>query len=170
VAGVRVSAKAQEQRYVEARPEISKVEELAKSFQSPLLTEVEEQVRKSLDAFSKNPEEREKVLIKFLATNQIAVFFERTHFLIFGSQLAALQFLASSPNILEDPDSLRPFYEQAKSKNSDFYGSYRFESWFSFLQSQLLITQQNQKVGITVRGKEFLKYLIDRGYDFKKGG
>jgi hypothetical protein len=170
VVGLKVSAKAQEQRHLDAPPQISRVEELAKVFQSPLLTEVEDQLRSSLDAFSKSPEEREKALLKFLALNQIVVAFERTYFSIFGSQLKALQFLGSSPSLLEDPHSLQPFYDQAKSKNPDFYGSYSFERWLAFLQSQVLITEQDQKVGITVRGREFLKYLIDQGYTFEKAG
>lgn len=170
VAGVKVTARTQEQRQINAAPQISKAEELAKPFQSPLLLEVEENIRKNLDVFSKDRIEREKALIKVLATNQIAVDFERTYRLIFGSQLAVLHALGSSSSVLEDPEMLRPYYEQAKSKYSDFYGSYGFENWLGFLKGSFLITEQQDKVGITVRGKEFLKYLIDQGYSIKKGG
>jgi len=170
VAGVRVTAKAQEQKAVEPEPQNSLLEDLNKRLQSPLLTEVEDNIKKNLDQLSKKQDEREKSLIKILATSQIAVAFERTYFLIFGSQISALQFLNSASNVAGKPESLRPFYEQAKSKNPDFYGNYSFESWLGFLQNQCLIMQPNQQFGITVRGKEFLKYLIDQNHNLRKNG
>ena len=66
VAGIKVSAKAQEQRQAETQPKILKLEELNKSFQSPMLIEVEGQIKKNLDEDSNNQEEREKILIKVL--------------------------------------------------------------------------------------------------------
>lgn len=170
VAGIKISAKAQGQHQLDAPLQISKVEELSKAMQSSMLTEVEEGLKKNLDVLTKNPEEREKMLLKLLSVNQISVAFERVYHSIFGSQLAALQFLVSSSSGLEDTGSLAPFYEQAKSKNPEFYDSYSFENWLSFLQSNLLIVYQNQKIGITVRGKEFLKYLIDQNYTINRNG
>jgi hypothetical protein len=168
--GVKVSAKAQEEKRVDTQPQISKAEELKKVFQSPLLTEMETNIKTELNTASLNPPEREEILVKYLASNQIAVAFERTYFLIFGSQLSALQLLASSPGGVEDIEKLRPFYEQAKSKNPEFYGSYSFESWEGFLQGQVLMGRKENKAAITIRGKEFLKYLVDQGYSLKKGG
>lgn len=169
VAGIKVSAKSQVQPH-ESQPPISQVEQLASAMQSPMLTEAEDFLRKNLDALTTDLKEREKMLIKLLATSQISVAFERTYFHIFGSQIAALQFLNSVPAGFESPDTLQPFYDQAKAKHSDFYGSYSFENWLSFLQTQLLILRQKDKIGITVRGKEFLKYMIEQNYSFNKGG
>lgn len=170
VAGVKITAKAQEQKTLEAPSQISKADELAAAFQSALITEVETNLRKQVDEFSSDSSEREKMLVKVLAAHQIALDFEKIYRAIFGSQLTMLQSLTASSSVFEDPETYRPYYEQAKSKLPDFYGSYTFENWLSFLQSQVLITQQNQKIAITVRGKEFLKYLIEHGYTFKKSG
>jgi hypothetical protein len=105
-----------------------------------------------------------------LAATQIIIAFERSYHVIFGSQLVALKLLASSSNAVVDPESLRPFYEQAKSKHAEFYGAFTFENWLSFLQTQYLVARQADKVGISVRGREFLKFLIDQGYGVKKAG
>lgn len=168
--GVKVSTKVQEQRQLESSTPSLREDKLIKAVQSPLLSEMEEQIRKDLDVYSKDGIEREKVLIKAVAANQIAVVFERTYSLIFGSQLAILQFLASSPNILERPEAILPFYEKAKAGYPSLYETYSFDKWLSFMKSSILVTQQNESIGITVRGKEFLKYLIDHGYSFFKSG
>lgn len=164
VGGVKVSTPVQDQRQIGAKTDISKTEQVANAFQSPMLVEAEQVVVKVLDELAKNPAEREKVLVKHLAASEIFLVFERTYRVIFGSQLLALQFLSSVSNTLQDPKVLRPIYEQAKSKNSEFYASVSFEAWFSFLETTLLVARQDGKIGISIRGKEFLKYLIEQGY------
>jgi hypothetical protein len=169
VAGLKVSARSQVQPH-DNQSTISQVEQLATAMQSPMLTEQENFILNNLDSLTTDHKEREKMLIKLLAASQISVAFERTYIYIFGSQIAMLQALNSIPGGFESMSALRPFYEQAKAKHPDFYGSYSFENWLSFLQTQLLILEQDEKIGITVRGKEFLKYMIQQNYSFNKNG
>lgn len=52
-----------------------------------------------------------------------------------------------------------PYYIQEMEKRPQ----YTFESWFGYLKNQILIRQDGYNVNITVRGKEFLKYLVQYG-------
>lgn len=115
-------------------------------------------------------EEREDILYKLLAENQIAVVFEQTYSLVFGSQLSALQHLNGLSGIQKELAALKPFYENAKEKYPDFYKNYSYESWLGFLKSSLLILIENGNIDITVRGQAFLNYLTKQRYSLEKGG
>lgn len=166
VGNVRLSARPPERQQAEAPPDLSKTEKLASTFQSPVLIETEQFILKELNAESNLPAEREKILVKHLAALGIALSFERTYRIIFGSQISLLNLLATVPP--QGIENVRPFYEQAKSKDAGLYGQFTFVQWLGFLEESALVTKQAEKITITVRGKEFLKYLIDAGYTTAK--
>ncbi len=145
--------------------------DLMKSFDNRLLLEVEGWIRSELDKIQHDsPEEKETLLIKLYASEKIARNFDQTYNFIFGSQIRALQQLNSFAGQLVSSNEIKLFYEDAKSLNSVFYSSYSFEKWLNFMLSAVLIIKQENRVGITVRGQEFLKYLIDQGLSHNKIG
>ena len=50
------------------------------------------------------------------------------------------------------------------------YANYSFEQWLVYMESQMLVTRKDDKVYITLDGREFLKYLIHQGYTLYKYG
>ena len=144
---------------------------IREAFQNPMLLEQVQRIKEHLDGLCFDaPADREELLLKSLAANQIAVQFEHTYHLIFGSQIVALKFLAhQTVTGAADIEEFRPVYNEAQkfglnpSKTS-------FEAWLWFLEYTVLVQKTEEKIAITLRGREFLKYLIDRNYPCLKGG
>ena len=112
--------------------------------------------------------ERETFLIRGLAVAQIAWIFEALNFLIFGSQLALLQAVNTTSLTIEQA---RTFYSQAAVTHHEFYASYPFESWLDWLiTTAKFVTREGDDIYITDEGREFLKFLIARGYTFVRQG
>lgn len=165
--GVHVRA-AQEQP---SEPTISRVEEFLKIYDNQLLLETEKLIRTSLeDLKPKSPEERERFLVRNLAAVSITDSLLRTYFAIYGSQIVALHYLNDNRNAILTIDHIRPFYDDAKNKYPAYYQNYNFDGWLGFLVSSTLVQRNGKDVGITVRGKEFLKFLLDQGLSFVKPG
>jgi hypothetical protein len=119
-----------------------------------LLHEVEESVR--VEAAKYPNDEREAKLIQHVSTLMVVGFLEFTWYSIFGSQIRALEHLNKGVATLED---LKPYFSQESEKRPQ----YPFESWIGYLKHQMLIIQDGYNVNITVRGKDFLKYLVQNG-------
>jgi hypothetical protein len=138
---------------------------LKKTFDNALLVEVEEKLKQQLDELdAKHPTEKEKLLLRLLASLVIIQSFDRTYFLIYGSQIATLQHLNDLRGQKVMVSDLVVFYDIAKNSDPQFYAQYSFERWFEFLISSFLIRKDGDIAFITLRGKEFLKYLIEQGY------
>lgn len=103
------------------------------------------------------------VLVRYLAATRIALHFERAYSFIWGSQLAILQHLNTLVDVGASMESLKPFYEQAAATYPQMYKTYRFETYMSFLRSQMLVEIKKDHAFITLIGREFLKWLIDEG-------
>jgi len=148
----------------------TKLQEVLKKLENQMLVEQIEILKIAMNELKPTQEEKENLLYRLLAGNQITVVFERTNSLIFGSQLSALQYLNGRVGVLKTISELRPFYEKAKAEYPQFYETYPFESWWGFLSSVVLIVVKGGNVEITIRGQEFLKYLINQRYTLEKGG
>ena len=85
--------------------------------------------------------------------------FEYIWLLVFESQLRALHDVNAAAQPVA---ALQPFYDQAVAMNPHLV-NYPFTSWLGFLQSWLLIREDNGMISITIRGREFLKYLVESG-------
>lgn len=147
-----------------------KVQELLDGLDDQLTTEQVNNLKKAIDDMKPTPEEKDEVLFRLLAENQIAVIFEQTYSLIYGSQLKALQYLNGSVGSNKDMESLKSFYNNAKEKNPEFYKNYSYEKWFGFLQSALLVGVYPGGIDISVRGQSFLNYLNKQRYSLDKLG
>ena len=109
-------------------------------------------------------------MYRALATNQIAFTLEKIYLTIYGSQIKTLQRLNETAGRGVNVADVKTLYEQAKSKYPKFYATYSFENWLNYLYTSVLIKQLGEKIAITIRGQEFLKYLISQGYSSEKTG
>lgn len=152
---------------VEVKP--SPADELLKAFDNALLVEREKFILAELERLHIGPgSDRERVLIRLLASLSLVQSFERTYTLIWGSQITALQFLNSAGAV--PAQFLRPWYDQAAARESEVYDGYTFDQWLGFLQASLLILRSGENVSISLEGREFLKYLLHQGYTLYKRG
>lgn len=141
--------------------------ELLARLTGPLVQErrqlIEEECKKQ------NVLSRDEFLLHHLAVALIFFEFERTYRLIFGSQLRLLQALNSTPS-LESAEINTFYFLPAKQTQSDFYGNYTFDQWLAFLTDTGLVEGKESKVFITIKGKEFLKHLVQFSYPTEKPG
>ncbi len=146
-------------------------DEALKIFDNQLLLSREDAVRKDLDSRGLSAQsERERVLIRYYSALTFCLQFERIYNGIWGSQVAALQFLNTRGDHGCERSDLLAFYSQAKEAFPTFYGEYSFDSWCKFLESFSLIKVEGTKTSLTLEGREFLKYLLDQAYSFHKLG
>lgn len=146
-------------------------DELRLFFDNALLVQREGQIQTELQRLNfKDATEREKFLIRLLASASIVQQFERIYSIIWGSQLGALQFLNSAGVTGVEPVALTAWYEQAAAQYADAYANYAFEQWLGFLESHQLVLSNAGRVAITLEGREFLKYLLHQGYRLYKAG
>ena len=139
----------------------SSVDDFYRTYDNVMLRESEDNVR-ALASKYRPGEERERFLIRNTATLIVLATFEWTWWNIFQSQVRALQQLNTKTCQIED---LRHFFEQGKAATPSLYESRSFEVWLAFMRTHILILEQGESVQITVRGKEFLKYIIQCNYD-----
>lgn len=151
----------------EQQPEkpASKVEESLKVYDNQIVLETERLIKTNLDNLHpRDAEERERFLLRNFAQALLTLSFEQTYYAIYGSQIAALSFLNNkrfSPITIDD---IRPFYDGALKSNPDFYKNISFESWLGYMVVTALVQRNVNDVSITMRGKEFLKFIIEQGY------
>jgi hypothetical protein len=138
--------------------------EFFKSFDNPLLLEQEGRIRDDLKAkMIESPDDKEKVLIKTLASTQLLLFAERILRIIWASQVELLHYINPRNDNGVDISEIKPFYEKAKNLYPSWYANYPIEGWLGFLLNYNLLTEKDSRYFITVAGREFLKYLIATG-------
>lgn len=140
---------------------VKAVDEYYKVGSGPFLDELEAHFQR-LAVYHKDQKERERFLIRALAAGAASYLHDVSWFTIFRSQLNALNELNSKGAMIRD--ELRQFYNAAALLNPHLFNDYTFDSWVEYLESQTLIRQDGNIVQITVRGKDFLKYLVLRGF------
>ena len=131
------------------------VETFRKNLDVDLLQEVENLIQNEANGY-KNTAEREAFLLHGFSTTLLIGIFDVVWHTVFASQIRALERLNKGPATIEE---LRAYYGQ----NLDKRSQYPFESWFGFLKDQVLLRQDGHNIQITVRGKAFLKYLVQYG-------
>lgn len=154
------------------RPETepSKVDDLIKLFDNKLIQQTEEVIKNDLTQRNlTSPEERERVLLRFLSAMFVASTFERTYWLITGSQLGAIQFVNSQASgaFIQ---VVQNWYDQAAEREPGLYKGWSFEQWLGFLEEIPLVQRNGDRLQITIQGREFLKYIVDRGFSLVKTG
>ena len=139
------------------------VDEFFRGFDSPLLVEAEQLIITDLkERKIETPGDRERMLIRALASTNIVLHFERVYGLLWASQLACLRYLNPRQEGTEVTE-LIPLYELGKAEYPSWYENYPFDRWFGFLRSFNLVLERDSRIFITVAGREFLKYLVATG-------
>jgi hypothetical protein len=128
-----------------------------------MLTEAEGWVRTESDQYQPGLD-REKYLVRVAAMRGMLLIFERAWLIIYGSQLKALHDLNISG--LKTYDQLRTYYDDAVRQYPEGYKGITFEMWVGFLKSFVLVREHDPThIEITIRGQEFLRYLVESRYD-----
>ncbi len=144
------------------------VDDFYRTYDNVFLREVETLVRQQSDQYKGSDTDRERFLVRFAASTLGVALFEWIWWQIFGSQLRMLQIMNSKPLNFEEA---RQFYEQGPLSRPDFYKTYTFEQWLTFLRGIGFILETGISLQITIRGREFLKYITHCGYDISiRGG
>jgi hypothetical protein len=100
------------------------VEEFFHSFDNPLLVEAEQLILKDLEERRiDGTSDREKALVRALASTNIVLHFERVHGSLWASQLACLRYLNTRDQGAEVTE-ITPFYDLAKADYPTWYENY----------------------------------------------
>jgi hypothetical protein len=126
---------------------------------SPLQSEVEANMRNAASAHS----DKESFYLKLLTVGAIAYAYDSIWWSTFSSQVSALLELNRNGG-LRTIGQIHVFYDNAVESNPEKYANYSFDQWVSFVTSNTLwIRHPSDMVEITVKGKDFLKYLLHWG-------
>ncbi len=147
----------------EKPPEFKQAADYFKTFDNPVVATVEAVVRTESNKYEPGPE-REKYLVRALASVTTLSAFEITYLNIFGSQLRALDELRTHPEGIA-VEGLRHYFIEGLRTVPETFRNRTFEQWLEFLlATNKLVEQEGTTIKITVLGREFLKYIFHRGY------
>jgi len=133
------------------------------AYYSQLQPEAEANIREA--AAQNQPNDKEGFYVKLIAIGVIAYSYDIIWFTIYRSQLLALLELNRRGGILPIA-TIRAYYDQAVSDFSSEYAGSSFDAWLSFLSTNVLLFKHpSDMIEITIRGKDFLKYLLHHGRD-----
>ena len=135
------------------------LDDLYRTVDSRMTDETEGIVRKAVSEFLL-ASERETFLVRIVTIGWIIWDFEVLWYNIYRSQIELLQRLNAGP--LTRKDAL-PYYSVASLTYPHYYISYSFEQWLGYVRGNLLIREDGDKLSITIKGRAFLKHLIDTG-------
>jgi hypothetical protein len=135
------------------------------SYNSALLEETKNNLRLGFSAIP--AEGREEYFINWMAHGVLNYVYDILWAQIYRSQLLMLQEL--NLNVLP-LDKAQAFYDTAKQQYPNEYANYSFDQWLGFMLKQTMLNQQGTQIGITERGRDFLKFIIHlgRSIDAKK--
>jgi hypothetical protein len=132
------------------------------AYQSPLIAEMETHIREDMDRRRVPEADRQRALINHLAVAQVLREFELIAFNIYGSQNTFLQVLNVATQPV--PSALgEPIYAAAASNHPQFYETCSFDQWLGWLREANLTRLDADGWRITVKGREFLQYLVGSG-------
>lgn len=140
------------------------VEDLMRLGDSALLREVEAAIFADLQHRGLDSEgDSAKVLTRHLAATQIALEFEQVHSVIFGSQIFLLKKLNEYQGTGLDPSYVEDHFKHVQELFPSGLGHWSLDQYLSFLLNRLLLRMDFGKYHITVRGAEFLMWLVRMG-------
>jgi hypothetical protein len=127
----------------------------ATAYRSTMHQDIETRVRAAAQLNS--PSDRESFYLKLIATGLPSFIYEGIWSYIFRSQVLALMEVNRR---LVPIQEVKAFYDKAALETPTLYANYSFEKWMEYLKSNLLLLwHPSGMVEITIRGKDFLKYL-----------
>lgn len=131
------------------------------SYKSEMTAEVEKNIRPI--ATYNRPNDKEGFLAAFIGVGLVAYLHDITWAYIFRSQILMLTATTRNNGWLTLAHA-KTYYDDAASRFPQTYQNYSYDQWLDFLISQqLLIRHPSAMLEITIRGKDFLKYLTHWG-------
>lgn len=140
------------------------VEDLMRLGDSALLHEIENAIlsdlkNRGLDCTSDSV----KILSHHLSATKIALEFEQVHSVIFGSQIYLLKKLNEYPGKGLDSDFVEGHFKHVQTLFPSELGNWTIDNYLNFLFNRILIRKDIDQYRITVRGQEFLLWMIRMG-------
>ena len=132
------------------------------AYQSPLIAEMEVRIRDDMHNRGIPDAERERALINHLAVAQVLREFDLIATGIYSSQHTFLQML----NVSAQPVASalgEPIYAAAASNHPALYEDTSFDNWLGWMLQANLMRREGDGWRITVKGREFLQYLVGTG-------
>ena len=164
--GISTAIGAQDTAKSEVGP--SAADEFARLFDNQLLVQREDCIRTDLVRIvGADQIQKEKFLLRMIAVLTIVQQFETTYRTIYGSQLNALEMTNATPGGVP-LEIFEALYNQAAARDKELYANYSFEQWLKYIEGQLLSIRKDDKIHITLTGREFLKYIMHQGYTLYK--
>ncbi|MFH1956981.1 MAG: hypothetical protein ABIJ15_00715 [bacterium] len=152
----------------ESDADIKDLMEYGEGFQ--IIKKLEEKIKEDLRVRKvSNSDKKAEVLIHQLAAAQVLTWFEKTYYMLFGSQIALLKSLNETPSGLTKHFISYRFFETVRNQYPKAFLSWSVDNYLNFLITSNLILPENDKLVITVVGREFLTWLTKSGYsEFKE--
>jgi hypothetical protein len=136
------------------------------AYRSP---ELEKETHKNMRilARQRNPDDIEKFYLEVIGVGLLAALYDSIWWPMFRSQLLALTEVNRNSGMLPIA-KVKGFYDRAAEEYKQEYADDNFERWFSYLTKNLFVLHHgSDMIEITVRGKDFLKYLTHWGREPK---
>lgn len=141
------------------------VEELMKLRDSPLMLEVETLIKKDLEQRGlETGGDTIRILIRHLAATQLILDFEQIHSLIFGSQIFLLKKLNEVAGQGHETQFVEKHFQHVQQLFPNDLGTWTLEQYLAYLVGRNLITISGGKYHITVKGVEFLVWMVKTGH------
>ncbi|MFH0878314.1 MAG: hypothetical protein V2A34_01240 [Lentisphaerota bacterium] len=128
----------------------------------------EEAIKRDIENKNLDPSKREQVLVRHLAIAQAGLWFERTYYMIFGSQIQLLKRLNEIRQGV-DHEYVASFFEAVKMQFQREFEKWSVEDYVRFLNLSNLIESTSTGYVITQAGSEFLVEIARRGLNEIKG-
>jgi hypothetical protein len=106
-------------------------------------------------------------LIDRISIERLLRHFDNVYNLIFGSQISSVYRIKGAGM---RRDGLREIYKTAVANDPEFYATYSFEQWLSFMIESHLIEDINGTLSITPVGVDFLQYILSNSLSLAKRG
>jgi hypothetical protein len=129
------------------------------AYSSQFKEETENNIRAA--AVQNQPSDREGFYVKLIAIGLNSYMYDMAWAYIYKSQILLLMELNRK---IMPVAEVKAYYDKAASDHPILYARYSFDQWMAFMKSHILLIQHpSGMVEITVRGKDFLKYLTHWG-------
>jgi len=142
-------------------------EEILKVFDNQLMILQEQRIRAniSLDKIQ-TPDDKIKVLLKYLTGMTINALFEKVYYYIYGTQIQLLESINSKPEG-ELKSNLKMYFDKSVEMQPIPEDS-NYDSYLNFLKYYDLIEFTDDRIKISLTGREFLAFLIYTGKNKEK--
>ena len=111
------------------------------------------------------PHDKESFYLDVIAVGSIQIIYDQIWWVLYRSQLRALLELNRNNGLLP-LSSFRKHYDEAAAEFSEVYtkANKTFDEWMQYMTDAILLKiHPSEMVEITVKGKDFLKYLLHWG-------